>query len=517
MLVLIFIGRIFSLPLIFLKYAFRRIDGPTRFRLILEELGGVYLKLGQILAMRFDLMPLQYALALLDLLDNTRPVDNPTMFQIFEKETGKKMEEMFDSVVQEPIGTASFAQVYKGWLSGQAVAIKIQKPSSAKYIKADLASLKMIAAVAGLFVSLRSVPIKEIIVQLEEWLEDELDYTIEAANNKILYEHAKRHRLENVIVPKIYTELATPKVMIQEFLSGSQAKRIIVYLETRPDDLKKILDERNIDLLKAGNAFIYDLMRQYFMDGFFHADPHPANLMIFPESKIGYVDFGIIGRSQSDNIGLLKFIKAATELDFSGCASGIIEFLDQRAQKEFGDLLMSDEKTQKTYETVLDFITRRLTEDMATIIKDWHFASGRVGLSLSERSSARAFLKIAKAVEKYVLKFPPDVIAFLRGLVIIDMVCLKLDKNFDMVKAAKIFFEHQTIEEVRLQTPEHRQETSELETLESLHLSQSAPEREEGTITRLKEKRYAAKEKLMHLVTALAEKYPELYNEIKDI
>ena len=485
--------------------------------MLFEELGGVYIKLGQILAMRFDILPAKYAMELLEILDNVRPVDTGKMFAVFEEETGKKISEVLNKVDEVPLGTASFAQVYKGLWGDNDVVIKIQKPESEKYIKADLFFLKIIFFFADLFGVLKSVSLKEVLSQLEEWLEDELDYRIEAQNNKIIYEHAQKHKLENVIVPKAYPELTTKKVFLQEFMAGSQVKKIMVYLEARPDDLKKVLEERNIDLLLAANSFVGDLMRQYFIDGFFHADPHPANLMIFPESRIGYVDFGIIGRSNYDNSGLLRFIKGAVDLDFRQSAEGIVEFLNQRLMKEYGEVIESDEKTQKIYETTLEFITGRLTEDIAPIMKDWHFFTGRKEAGISERSSARAFLKVAKTIEKYKLKFPSDVIAFLRSLVIIDMVCLRLDNNFNMVRAAEIFFERHSLEDVKNKAPEHIEETANLNTLESLRMNGAIPEKEGEVSAKIEEKQYAARERLMNIIAALAEKYPELYNEIKNI
>lgn len=514
---LIFIGRFFALPAVYIKYLFKNVSGPQRLRLVLEELGGVYMKLGQILAMRFDIMPIKYAEALLDLLDDAKKIDNEKMFAIFERETGKKVGEVFNKIDDTPLGTASFAQVYKATWGDNEVVLKIQKPESEKFIKADLAFLKLIAPVAGLFASLKSVPPKEILAQLKEWLDDELDYTIEAQNNQILYDHAKRHKLENVVIPKIYPALATKKFLVQEFLAGSQVKRILVYLDTRPDDLKKILEERNIDLLKSANAFIYDLMRQYFIDGFFHADPHPANLMIFPDSRIGFIDFGIIGRSNYDNIGLLRFIKASTELDFRESAEGLADFLNQRVMREYGEMIEGDPQMQKIYETTLNFVTRRLAEDIAPILKDWHFFTGKKDTSISERSSARAFLKIAKAIEKYGLRFPPDVIGFLRSLLIVDMVCLKLSDDFDMVKAARVFFDRHTVEEVAVQAPQHQKETAQLNELQSLHIAEIAPEKEGAIATAAGERLYAAKEKMMGLITALAEKHPELYNELREV
>ena len=152
--------------------------------MLFEELGGVYIKLGQILAMRFDILPAKYAMELLEILDNVRPVDTGKMFAVFEEETGKKISEVLNKVDEVPLGTASFAQVYKGLWGDNDVVIKIQKPESEKYIKADLFFLKIIFFFADLFGVLKSVSLKEVLSQLEEWLEDELDYRIEAQNPK---------------------------------------------------------------------------------------------------------------------------------------------------------------------------------------------------------------------------------------------------------------------------------------------------------------------------------------------
>ncbi len=175
MIFLVFIGRLFSLPAVLIKYFLKRADGPTRLRLILEELGGVYIKLGQILAMRFDILPINYARGLMDILDNVKPVSDERMFDVFEKEAGKKLEEVFERIERRPIGSASFAQVYKGVLNGENIVVKIQKPESDKYIKADLLFLKLAFFFIDFWGILKSVSSKEILIQLKEWLSDELD------------------------------------------------------------------------------------------------------------------------------------------------------------------------------------------------------------------------------------------------------------------------------------------------------------------------------------------------------
>ena len=523
-----FLGRLLSFAGVLLEYALRRnyldessqtqkLTNPARLRFLFEDLGGVFLKFGQILAMRFDILPLDYATELLNLLDNTKHIPNEEMFPIFKEETGKDIKEFFEELDKTSIATASFAQVYKAKYQGEEVIIKIQKPDSRKYVNADLTILRIAAFFIDRAGLLKAVSMAEVVRELEHWLEEELDYTIEAHNNQIIYEHAQRHKLEDIIVPKIYEELATKRILVQEFLSGIQVKRALTYLATRPQDIGRILEERKIDLLKSANRFITDLMRQYFVDKIFHADPHPGNLMLFPQSRIGYIDFGIIGRTAYDNSGLLRFIRGAVELDFREVAEGFVAFADQRFRRETGELIESDQKIKATYEKVMEFITVKLSEDLAPILKDWHFFTGAKDLPLSKRTSAIAFLKAVKAAEKYKIKFPPDVIAFIRSLLIIDMVCLKLTDDFDMVKAAKAFFEEKSLEEVKEESAEHAPELAGILDFGALRAAESDPEKESSLNLRAEEQRYAVKERFMSMVSALAEKYPELYNELKEI
>lgn len=515
--VFIFISRLFIIPIVLLKYSVRRtyidqfgvkqkLDNPTRLRLVFEDLGGVFIKFGQILAMRFDLIPMDYARALLNLLDNDRIVSNDKMFSVFSSETGKNVKDVFDNFNEKSIATASFAQVYKGTYKGESVVIKIQKPNTEKYISSDLAILRLLSYVIDKMGILRAVSMKEVVFQMKEWLKDELDYTIESCNAQTIYDHVNKHNLKNVIIPKTYHELTTKRVLVQEFLDGFQANKIINNLITEPEKTKRILKENNIDLLEVSNLFLRDIMRQYFIDGFFHADPHPANLIIFPGNKIGYIDFGIIGKLQYNNFGMLKYIKGSVNLEFHFAAEGIADFIEIRTKEELGSVLDKG-GIKRIHDIVLEFIVDKLTEDFKPITNDWHFYTGNKELDLKKRSSAVTFLKVVKAVEKYYMKFPPDVIAFIRALLIIDMVCLKLTDEFNMIKAINSFFDLHSLDEVKTMSEEHMID------MERIHEIRYT----EANLECIADREFNAKEKFVDIVYALAEKYPELYNKIKGI
>lgn len=515
--IFIFIKRIFTIPIIFLKYTIKRsfvdefgekqkLTNPARLRFVFQDLGGVFMKFGQILAMRFDVLPTNYAISLMNLLDNAPKVNDEKMFSIFKDETGKDIREVFTSFSEVSVSTASFAQVYKGAYKGEAIIVKIQKPNSKKYIKSDLLLLGFLTTIIDWFGLIRAVSMQEVLSQLKDWLREELDYTMETCNNQTVYDHVKKHKLPNVVIPKVYHKFSTRKVLVQEFLNGFQVNKVINNLIKDPEKTERILKENNIDKLEVANLFIRDIMRQYFIDGFFHADPHPANLMIFPENKIGYMDFGIIGKLENDSHGLLKYIRASINLEFHLAAKGIAEFIESQVKKELGGTI-SKKSFKRMLDIILNFITEKLTEDFKSITNDWHFHTGNKKLTLRQRSSAVTFLKVVRAVEKYHMKFPPDVIAFIRALLIIDMVCLKLSDDFNMVDAINSFFEEHTLDDVRVMSGEHMEEMERIH--EIIYTSRSTEY--------IREKEYGAKEKFADIAYALAEKYPDLYNKMKGI
>lgn len=523
---MIFIGRFFYLPFLFLKYTFRRtyqdtsgtkqrLDNPKRFRLLLEELGGVYVKFGKILAMRFDLLPTPYATELLYLQNRVSPKLTAEMFDVYYSETGRTITEVFGTIEKEPFRTSSFAQSYQATFQGQKVVVKIQKPHIKNYITADLIVLKFLFTFIDEVGFFKTVSLKEAIMQLKEWLRNELDYTHEAHNNQVILEHLKHHSIENVQVPTVYTNLSSEKILVREFLTGSSVERIITNLATRPDDVERILAERNIDLLTSANLFIHDFIRQYFVDGFFLADPLPNALAILPENHIGYINFDILGRKDHSSPGLLKFFKASAEFDFYEAAVGIASLIDERFRKDFGDLLRNDSEMNGQYEKMIAFITDRLSEDFASIIKDWHSTVSSKDLSTLERSSAVMFLKILKAIRNYKSNLPQDVIAFMRAFFVLEIICLKLTPDFQIVKAIQASFDRASIDEIQVKAATHIEETSNLHEFEGLRLVDIAPEIIGEEVMKAEEKRAIKKERFKNILTALAEKYPEFYNELR--
>lgn len=513
------LGRTVSVIFIVLRYSvFSRCSNDVKFKLILQNLGGVFVKLGQIIAMRFDVLPAKYAYSLWDLFDKEPSLSNEEVFFVFKSETGKDIKEIFDYIEEKPIAVASFAQVYKARYKKEQVVIKIQKPGVKLYIKADLFVLKFIAFILDAFGVLKSITVKEVIIQLEHWLKDELDYRIEANNNQIIYKHiTEKHHLENVFSPKIYWDYVTEKVLVQEFINGYPVNKIILDIEKNKEKTEKYLKNIDIDLKIVANEFLIDIMRQYFIDGFFQADPHPANLFALPANNIAWIDFGIVGRPEQKRIWLLKFIKAASENNLIETTKSFINFGNQLMERQIELLRTRDEKNFLVYSKVQEFIIDALAEDFKPIINFWNNSAGNKSLSMRKRSSAVTFLKVIKAGEKYKIKLPPEVVAFIRALLIIDMVCLKMSDEFNMPKAIKMFFNRYDLAKIEKDEENHFKEKQDLY-IASINISKElSRELEEEARLKQEEEYFEANEKFKDLVLVLIDKYPELYKSIKDL
>ena len=529
MILILFTKRIFLILLVVFKYALLRthmtedgkkirLKNPLRCRLILQELGGVFTKFGQILAMLFDLLPLAYATELLHLLDNTGSIPNKELFALFKKETGRSMGEVFETIDEKPLATASFGQVYRGRYNGAEIVIKIQKPEVETLIRADMVILWLFAPLVEATGILHAISIYEVLAQLKEWFQSELDYRVEAQNAETIGKHANQHKLTEVSIPKIYPEFTTKKIIVEEFLPGIQIKKLFGSLQEQPVKTEEFLKQQDINLKEVADFFVRDLMRQYFIDKFFHADPHPANLMVFPNNKVGYLDFGIIGRPSYENFDLLRFIDGVSRADHDEAADGIVSFAEQRFRKEIGDTLGKDETVSAVYKKTLQFIKKRVTKDLRPILNEWYSATGDITAPMYDRSSAITFFKMVRVLQKYRIKFPPDVIAFIRTLVIVDMVCLKLSKDFNMVTAIRTFFEKTPTAKVPGLAAQHAREMSDLHDFDKfLEIEKATKDGITAKKFIQEEKQYYAKEKFMIIVGALAEKYPELYNDIKYI
>jgi ubiquinone biosynthesis protein len=248
------------------------------FRTALEELGPTFAKLGQILSTRPDLLPPAFVEELATLQDNVPPLTQEQVVQVMEEELGVPWEDVFESIVPEPMAAGTIAEVHRATLTGgERVVVKVQRPTAQRDIMQDLGLLNLFAEKTADRPAFRQVvDMPAIFKHLSESLQRELDFRQEASNIDRMRSVLEPY--DRLDVPRVYNELSTPRLLVMEEIQGTPIRQAPEG-EARTEAARQLLES---------------YYRQIMTDGFFHADPHPGNLMWW-QDKIYFLDFGMIG------------------------------------------------------------------------------------------------------------------------------------------------------------------------------------------------------------------------------
>jgi len=369
----------------------RMLSVPQRVRRTLEELGPTYIKLGQILSTRPDLLPPEYIVELSKLLDSAPPAPTAEIVAIIEKELGGPLDCWYASFSPEPIASASIGQVHRAKLrDGTDVVVKVQRPGVQATVHADLNLLRTQAR----FLEARSAALKgygltDLVEEFSQALRSELDYTTEARN-------ADRIRAtvgdEGVLIPEVYWNLCTRRVLTLSHLEGLKLTELD-RLRARGYDLSSIADRLAKIYLKA-----------VFVHGVFHADPHPANILVC-NREIGLVDFGIVG------------------------------YLTPRIKEDLGDLLFA--LVQQDAEEMVHVIARmgamHAAYDRSGLQRDiQRLLSRYYGAALESLPFAQFLVDVMEIAFRHQTRLPADLALMARTVVILEGVTRSLDPSFLM-------------------------------------------------------------------------------------
>lgn len=291
----------------------KRASTARRFRLFLNELGPTFVKLGQVLSTRADLLPAEFVEELAQLQDNVQPITAEQVHQQIKLALGKHAEELFKSIDPEPLAAASIAQVHRAVThEGDEVVVKIQRPGIGEQIRADLSLLHSLAKALEAVVEETGVYTPTgIIEEFDRAIHEELDFLNEASNIRaFLANHQNR---PNIRIPKVYDALSSRTVLTLEFIKGVKVSQADLSTHNREKLARLIID---------------DSFRQLFHDGLFHGDPHPGNIMVLPkageEEQIALLDFGIVGRVSSQMKETLVMLVLAIALKDSESVARIL-------------------------------------------------------------------------------------------------------------------------------------------------------------------------------------------------
>ena len=269
---------------------------PQELRTTLEDLGPTYVKMGQIMSSRVDLLPPVYCKELEKLRENVKPLDPAVAKAVIEQETGKKIDEIYTEFQDEPLGSASIAQVHYGVLKdGTRVVTKVQRPLIADMMRKDfvlLGRLVDLINIVGEDSDEQVIDFKSVIEQLEQVTKAELDFRIEAENTRLFKKECINDE-ERISCPTVIDDLTTERVFTMTYIDGCSI-----------DDTEKLLAE-GCDLSEIGGVIVDSYLHQILDVGTFHGDPHQGNILV-SHGKPYWIDFGMIGHITDKDIDLIQ-------------------------------------------------------------------------------------------------------------------------------------------------------------------------------------------------------------------
>lgn len=365
-------------------------------RELLTQLGPAYIKIGQALSTRPDLVPPLYLEELTRLQDQLPAFPNEIAYQFIEEELGNRPEEIYTELSAMPIAAASLGQVYKAKLkTGEEVAVKVQRPDLRERITIDLYILRGLAAWVQKKVKRVRSDLVGILDELGDRIFEEMDYIHEGENAERFFE--LYGHIKDIYVPKIYWEYTNRRVLTMEWINGTK-------LTQTPEIKAQGIDARY--LIEVG---VQCSLRQLLEHGFFHADPHPGNLLATPEGKLAYLDFGMMSEIQPpQRYGLIEAIVHVVNRDFEGLAQDYVK---------------------------LDFLSPET--DLTPIIPAFSkvFANAQ-GASVAEFNIKSITDDLSELMYEYPFRVPPYYALIIRSLVTLEGIAIYIDPDFKVLSEA---------------------------------------------------------------------------------
>lgn len=392
----------------------RTSDGRTHLahslRLALEEGGVTFVKLGQVLATRRDLLPNEFVTELSGLQDDVSPVAWPAIDQVIHAELGTGVDELFATFERTPIAAASIAQVYAATLkSGQRVVVKVCRPEAPAVVESDLDILERLALRLQRSTRWgRSVGTVDLAHGFRDALREELDLRIEARNMAAVAVATARRNGTGVRIPTLVESMSTRRVLVMERLDGQPLSTI------KPE---QIVDDRDV---LARNLFDC-LLRQVMVDGIFHADPHPGNIFLLADEQLGLLDFGSVGRIDAEmRAALQRLLLAVNRGDPATFTDALLEIVGRP------DALDEDQLHRSLGRFLAHHVGPGLTPD-----------------------NVRMFTDLFRIVSEYGLSVPPEIAAVFRALATMEGTLTRLAPGFNIVAEAQRFAADYLAEQLR--------------------------------------------------------------------
>ncbi|MBW4619414.1 MAG: AarF/ABC1/UbiB kinase family protein [Cyanosarcina radialis HA8281-LM2] len=365
-------------------------------RKMLTNLGPAYIKIGQALSTRPDLAPGAYLEELAKLQDQLPPFPNEIAFRCIENELGDRPDEIYEELTPNPVAAASLGQVYKGRLkTGEVVAVKVQRPGLRERITLDVYILRGLAAWAKKSFKVVRSDLVGIMDEFAARIFEEMDY-FQEGHNAERFAHLYGH-LPDIYIPKIYWEYTSRRVLTMEWIVGTKLTNV------------QALREQGIDATHVINVGVQCSLRQLLEHGFFHADPHPGNLLVMPNGHLAYLDFGMMSEVRPyQRYGLIEAVVHMVNRDFEGLAEDYVK---------------------------LEFLTP--DTDLTPIIPALAgIFSNALGASVAELNFKSITDQMSDLMYEYPFRVPAYYALIIRCLVTLEGMAIGIDPNFKVLSKA---------------------------------------------------------------------------------
>ena len=366
-----------------------------RLRKIMEDLGGTFIKLGQLLSLRPDLIPKEYAKEFSKLQDQVPPFSYEKVVETIESELNANLKDVFLKFEKIPIASASIGQVHKAWLKdGKKVAVKVMRPKIEEVFETDIKILYQLAELLEThYTELKEYDLLRIVKEFERYTKNELDYTKEAKNLEVFYNNFKKDR--QIVIPKVFHNYTTKRVLVMEFIDG---KKI--------NEVEKSSASRRLAVKLAMNS----VLKQIFELRYFHADPHPGNIFILKGNKIAFLDLGIVGRiSEEETYNTENLFIALSYGDRNLLADSLMSlgFVDKKIDKE------------------------QFKRDLSEHLREYY------DITLSQLHISEFLYDLLALTRKYKIKLIPDFVLLVKAAATLEGFVKDMDPEFNFVEAWK--------------------------------------------------------------------------------
>lgn len=421
--------RLVALAVVFLpQLALRRRAAPTVLKHYLQACGGGFVKLGQMLSMRYDLLPEAYCDALLTLLDRMPAASLSRIERTIVEDLGRPVSACFADLDPTPLGSASIAQVHAGTLlTGESVAVKVARPGIARTLRIDLFYLRQAARLADRFGLLRHLDLDALLRELVQLTREELDFRREARNAALFHEKLALDDVDHR-APRVHFDLCGARVITMERVEGVPVTSLLDALRSHDHAKLQRWAELGIRPRRTARLLLWSILEQTMHHRVFNADPHPANLVVEAGGTLAWLDFGMVG-----------WLDEATWTE---------QVRMQRA--------IAQEQVQTAVEALMDSLAPLPARDLSDfelqargLLRDWIQASRDPQATMSEKSTARFLVRLFEAIRAAGISVPTDLLRMFRTMIVSDLIMLRLDPGLDWIPELRAFAGGQTGRQLR--------------------------------------------------------------------